>query len=247
MKVSIILASFNSARTIERALQSIAEQSYPHVELIVIDGASEDGTLAILGRYRHAIDILVSELDSGLYDALNKGVSRATGDVLGFVHSDDFLADHRVITDIVDAFLSDSKVQAVYGDLKYVSSTKTPDIVRHWTAGLFSPGKLERGWMPPHPTLYVKTAKFREVGAFDTSFRVSADYDFCLRLFSNLGGDFVYIPRVLYFMRVGGASNGSLAKLALKASEDIAVLKKNRIGGVFIVLRKILSKVHQYF
>lgn len=246
MKISVITAVFNCRDTIDEALASVASQDYPDVQHVVIDGGSTDGTLQALERQRSRIDVLVSEKDGGIYDALNKGIALSVGEAIGFLHADDLLADERVLSRIAAA-LSRPGVEAVYGDLVYVRRKDPGRVVRYWRAGEFAPAKLCRGWMPPHPTLYVKREVYERLGHFDTSMRIAADYDCILRFFGRGGVRPAYVPEVLVKMRLGGTSNCSLSGMARKSCEDYRALRKNGIGGLGALAWKNVSKVGQFF
>jgi len=246
LTISVITAVFNRADTIGQALASVQAQTWPRVEHVVIDGASTDGTLQVLEAQRDRLAVLSSEPDKGIYDALNKGIGKASGDVVGFMHSDDVFADGDVLARVGAAF-ADPAVQAVYGDLVYVRKEDPEKMVRHWRAGAFSLRRLAWGWMPPHPTLYVRRAVYEQVGGFDTRFRIAADYDHILRVFSLPGLNPVYIPAVLVKMRLGGSSNRSLGNILRKSSEDLEALRRNGVGGVGTLVWKNLSKVGQFF
>ena len=245
MKVSVITAVYNNLGTIAQALDSVLAQDHPDVELIVIDGGSTDGTQAVLRAYADRLAVLVSEPDQGIYDALNKGIARAGGGVVGFLHSDDLFADAGVLSRIAAAF-AEPAVEAVYGDLHYVGKDNPEQVVRYWRAGEFAGRRLGWGWMPPHPTLYVRRSVYEQIGLFDTSFRIAADYDFILRLLGRKKRGVRYIPEVLVKMRVGGASNRSLRNIVRKSSEDLRALRSNRVGGVGALIWKNLSKLPQF-
>ena len=248
LKVSIVTAVYNRESVIAHAVQSVRAQGYRNLEHVIIDGASTDGTLATIQSCVDQRAVVFSEPDKGIYDALNKGFARATGDIVGIVHSDDFLADDRVLADIVQAF-ADAEVDAVYGDLDYVSQDDDSHVVRHWSAGRFDRRQLHWGWMPPHPTLFIRRSAIDRLGAFDTGYRISADYDLVLRYFCRGEVRPAYIPRVLVKMRVGGASNRSLQQMWLKSSEDWRALRRNRVGafgGVGALIWKNLRKVRQF-
>lgn len=245
MKITIITAAWASEGTVGDSIASVAEQTYPDVEHIVIEGRSKDGTLEAIERARHSRMRLISEPDDGIYDALNKGIRNATGDVIGFVHSDDFLAHSRILEMIADAF-ADPAVEAVFGDLIYVSQADTSRVIRHWSTGGFNPRRLKYGWMPAHPTLYMRREVYNRFGNFDVNFAIAADYDFILRYFSKATGKAVYIPEVLYKMRVGGVSNRNWSKIRRKMEEDMLAIRRNRIGGLFTLLFKNLSKLGQF-
>lgn len=245
MKISVITAVFNARDTIRDALNSVSEQDYSDIEHVVVDGASTDGTAEIIESCRSSIDVLVSERDEGIYDALNKGIAIASGDVIGFLHADDLFSDHRVLSRIAHA-MADQAVDAVYGDLNYVSRRDSQRVIRHWQSGVFSKRRLSWGWMPPHPTFYVRRRVYERLGAFDTSFRIASDYDCMLRFLAQ--GDIVpkYIPEVLVVMRVGGASNRSLENVLQKSCEDYRALRRNRVGGIGSLVCKNLSKIGQF-
>lgn len=245
MKISIITAVYNREVTVAQAIRSVRAQTWANVEHLVIDGASTDGTLDEVQRESHPGLKIVSERDNGIYDALNKGIRHASGDVVGVMHSDDFLASDRVLEKVAAAF-GDPGIDAVYGDLDYVSATDETRIVRHWRAGTFTPANLKRGWMPPHPTLFLRRKVFELHGAYDTTYRIAADYDAVLRYFGRGSIRSYYIPEVLVKMRVGGESNKSLRKILCKSLEDYKALKSNRIGGVSALIWKNISKTTQF-
>ncbi len=244
MKVSIITASYNNVDTIEATIESILSQTYPHIEYIVVDGGSMDGTIDIIKKYNTAIDKWVSGPDKGIYDALNKGLEMATGDIVGFLHADDILYDYFVINNIVRVFQAD-RCHAVYGDLIYVARNDTRNIVRFWKSCKFQPKLLKKGWMPPHPTLFVHKEVYEKYGKFNTSLRIAADYDLVLRFFSQPGFESRYLPHVFVRMRIGGASNKSLGNILLKSQEDYTAMKSNGIGGFRSLVLKNLSKIPQ--
>jgi glycosyltransferase involved in cell wall biosynthesis len=217
MKVSIITITYNSAQTIEDTIQSVLSQDYSDIEYIIVDGASKDGTLEIIERYRNSISTVISERDKGIYDAMNKGVQKATGDVIGILNSDDFYADTSVISDLVRTMqLAGS--DACYADLVYVDRNDTNRIIRSWKSGDYRQGHFLRGWMPPHPTFFVKHA-------------ISLSY----------------LPRVITKMRTGGQSNVSLKNRWRANREDRLAWKMNDLQpGYFTLLRKPLSKLLQY-
>ena len=244
MKITIITAVYNRAATIADAIGSVAAQDYPNIEHLIIDGASTDGTLAAIASLQRSAMQVLSEPDAGIYDALNKGFAQATGEILGLVHSDDFLAHGKVISRVMAAF-ADPAVDAVYGDLDYVSSANSATIVRRWKAGAFSLQKLRWGWMPPHPALFVRRRLWEKHGTFDTRYRIAADYDAILRWFGSGEIRAVYLPEVLVKMRLGGESNRSLGHILLKSREDYRALRANRMGGLGALVVKNLSKLSQ--
>jgi len=244
--VSVITAVYNARDTVSQALQSLFTQSYPAIESIVIDGASSDGTLQVLEALRPRLSVLVSEPDMGIYDALNKGIRRASGDVVGFLHADDEYAHPRAIAHVAAAF-EDSAVDAVYGNLVYVRRDDTSKVLRYWRAGSFSSRALRRGWMPPHPTFFVRREIYERLGDFDIQFRIAADYDSILRFLARGDVRVHYLDEVLVRMRLGGASNRSLSNILRKSREDYLAVRRNGVGGAFTVVMKNFSKLHQFW
>ncbi len=246
MKISVITAVYNRVATIGDALDSVRAQTWPDVQHVVIDGASTDGTLEILQARRGEVAVLVSEPDHGIYDALNKGIAHATGDVIGLMHSDDLYADEHVLADVAAAF-ADPQIDAVYGDLDYVAQGDTSKVIRRWRSGEYTPSLLTRGWMPPHPTLYLRRQVIERWGAFDENYRIAADYDAILRYFGRGSIRPAYVPRVLVKMRVGGESNRSVGRVLRKSREDYSALRRNGVGGLAALARKNFSKLGQFF
>ena len=245
IKISVVTVALNAAGTLAQTLKSVAGQDWPDVEHWLIDGGSRDGTGELVKLHGNHLAGFISEPDRGLYDALNKGIARCTGDVVGFLNADDLYAGTRVLSRVAASFDSPG-VGAVYGDLQYVGRDNTSEVIRYWRAGEFKRRKLAWGWMPPHPTLYVRRETYQRIGVFDTSYRIAADYDFILRLFSDPHLRVVYIPEVLVNMRSGGVSNRSLLNLLRKSSEDLRALGRNRIGGLGALVWKNLSKVGDF-
>jgi glycosyltransferase involved in cell wall biosynthesis len=246
VKISIITAVYNGSLTVGDAISSVVKQSFLNVELVVIDGGSSDGTLHVLHCYEKDISVLISESDHGIYDALNKGIKNASGDVVGFLHADDVLDNSDVLAKIAVAF-QDPLVDAVYGDLVYVRHDDITQVVRYWKAGPYHATSLMRGWMPPHPTFYVRKSVYDRLGGFDTRYRIAADYDTVLRFFSAGKIHAVYIPEVLVRMRVGGVSNRSLSTIIRKSFEDLDILKRNKVGGIVSLINKNVSKLSQFW
>lgn len=242
--VSVVTAVLNRAGTLAEALTSVQAQQGVRIQHVVIDGASTDGSLQLLRAQGDRVSVLVSEPDEGIYDALNKGLARATGDIIGFLHSDDVYAHDRVLARVVAAF-DDPAVEAAYGDLDYVTQDATR-VLRRWRAGHYSHGRLARGWMPPHPAFFARRSVYERLGTFDTSFRIAADYDWLLRVLGSGDVQPAYIPEVLVKMRWGGASNRSLERLLRKSREDLLALRRHGIGGVGTLLLKNLSKLQQF-
>jgi len=247
MKVSIITITYNSAETVEDTIRSVAAQTYGNVEYIMVDGLSKDDTLQIAEKHKSSIAKLISEKDKGIYDAMNKGVNLATGDVVGILNSDDFYADENVINDIVDIF-NKTGADAVYADLIYVHRDDTSKVLRRWEAGEYKPGQFLKGWMPPHPTFFVKKSIYDKWGSYNIGLRSAADYELMLRFIHKHHISVAYLPRVITHMRAGGQSNVSFRNRVKANMEDRAAWKMNGLTpGIFTLYRKPLSKIFQYF
>ena len=246
MKISVITVAYNSAATIAETLRSVATQTHPDIEHIVIDGASTDDTLTVVKTHGKHVQVLVSEPDRGIYDAMNKGLALASGEFVGFLNADDMLAGPDVVATIARA-AGAANTSVVFGDLLYVNKDRPSELVRYWRSGAFAPSRLRFGWMPPHPTLYVRTALVKALGPFDLRFRIAADYDLILRYFNHPGVGVAYLPQVLVKMRTGGASNHSLRALLNKSREDLFALRKNQVGGLLTLVCKNARKLPQFF
>jgi len=247
LKISIITITFNSESTIEQTIQSVVNQSYPDIEYIIIDGKSTDNTLQIIEKYRSKIHIVVSEKDKGLYDALNKGIKLATGDVIGFLHSDDFYINFEVIQKYADTFIK-NKVDAVYSDLYYVDKNATDKIIRKWKSGSYHSKAFLNGWMPPHPTFFVKKELYTKYGSFNLDFKSAADYELMLRFIHKHKISLGYLPEYTVKMRVGGKSNVSAKNRIAANLEDRMAWKTNGLKPRFYTLYlKPLRKLLQFF
>ena len=244
MKISIITPVYNDPR-VSRALDSILSQKYEgDLEIIVIDGGSDQPTLDVLERYRHRINILVSEPDQGVYDAMNKGIRLATGEVIGILNADDRYNDDQVLRDVA-AVMRDPQIDACYGDLVYVNSEDR--VVRYWKSGTYRPIKFYFGWMPPHPTFFVRKRVYEQYGLFDLSFPIAADYELMLRFILKHKIHVKYIPRVLVRMALGGKSNCSLGNIVKANLEVWRAWKKNNLSfGYFVPILKPARKLVQF-
>ena len=244
MKISIITPVFNDAR-VGRALDSILSQRHEHdLELIVVDAASTDGTMEVLERYRDSITTLISEPDDGIYDGMNKGIRHATGDVVGILNADDRYADDRALRDVAETFADDT-TDACYGNLVYVN--QNDEIVRYWKTGDAGLSKWYWGWMPPHPTFFVRRRIYDEYGGFNLEFPIAADYELMLRLFLKARISVRYIDRVLVRMALGGESNGSVSNIIRANAEVARAWRRNDLRGGFLVpFLKPASKIFQF-
>ncbi|WP_286163954.1 glycosyltransferase family 2 protein [Loktanella sp. PT4BL] len=245
VKISVVTAVYNRAATVGDTLSTVSFQDYPLVEHIVQDGGSNDGTLDTIAGHPNTSALLMSEHDRGIYDAINKGMSRATGDVVGLLHSDDVFADEGVLSRVAEAF-ADPDIDCIYGDLQYVSASDTTRVIRHWTSGPFNRSNLKRGWMPPHPTFYIRRQLLERHGGYDTSFEIAADYDAMLRWLWCHRLRPAYLPGVMVKMRMGGESNRSLGRILCKSREDYRALRRNGVGGIGTLALKNLSKINQF-
>ena len=283
MKVSIITATYNCEESVADAIDSVLSQTYENIEYVIVDGASSDRTIEIIKEKTAGVEQLqfVSEPDTGIYDALNKGIAMATGEVIAFLHADDIYASSCVITDVVNVFLSTNltnetnclsknesstelqshqdglpntehrtpntvSIDSVYGDLEYVKKDDVSKVIRYWQSGDCTEKKLKSGWMPPHPTFFVRREVYEKYGVFDTDLRIAADYDFMMRVLYKHKISTAYLPEVLIKMRLGGESNRSLKNIIRKSKEDLQAMKNNDMGGLFALLLKNLSKIKQF-
>lgn len=246
--ISIVTATWNCAKTLPDCLASVARQSYANREHVIVDGASTDGTVEVINQHIDQISTFTSERDNGIYDALNKGIQLTTGDVVGFLHADDLYASDIALAKIAQAF-EDPNVCAVYGDLEYVSQQDTAKIIRHWRSRPFNSKDLGWGWMPAHPTLYVRREWYSRIGGFDISYRIAADYLSILQLFTQPDFQAVYIPEVLVTMRLGGVSNRSVKSIIKKSKEDWYALRScgfSTPSALKAITWKNLSKLTQF-
>lgn len=238
MKVSVITVCFNNAPTIERALQSVIDQDWPDVEHIVIDGGSTDGTLEILKRFRSRLDCLVSEPDEGIYDAMNKGVARSTGDVVCFLNADDRYASSSVLSKVA-LTMQTQRLDALMGDVEFFREHDPSRVVRRYRSDRFHPSRLAWGWMPAHPALFLRKEIMRRVGGFNADYRIAGDFEFIVRAFHGTQLSYQHLPEVLVCMQSGGASTGGWRSKVLLNRE---VLRACRENGVRTNMLMILSK-----
>lgn len=243
--ITIVTIVYNNVSKIKFSLESVISQNYSNIEYIVIDGNSNDGTLDIINNYKDNISLIVSEPDKGIYDAINKGVELANGDIVGFLHSDDIFASQTIISDIADEFKS-GEVDAIYGDIELVSQDNTDKVVRYWKAGKYSLKEFKRGWMPPHPSFYVKRECYKKYGNYNLDYPINADYDLMIRFLITENINCIYIPKTIVKMRVGGNS-GKLSNQIAKNYESYRILKDNSIGGLFATVMKNLRKIKQLY
>lgn len=247
MKISIITVVYNGEKYIESAIKSVLSQSYDAMEYVVVDGNSTDNTPNIIAKYADKIDRLICEPDEGIYDAMNKGIKAATGDVIGILNADDFYKDNHVISKVVHCF-KNGTMDTLYGDLVYVDADNIERQVRYWKSGSYKRDRFKYGWMPPHPTFFVKRHIYDNYGLFDLRLRTAADYEYMLRILFLNRISTHYLPEVMTIMRTGGSSNASLRQRLRANSEDMMAWKINGLkSGGFARLLKPVRKLVQYF
>jgi glycosyltransferase involved in cell wall biosynthesis len=245
MKISIVTITFNSSKTIRDTLTCIQHQDYPFIEHIIVDGNSGDDTLKIVAEFSH-ISKVISEKDSGIYEAMNKGITLASGEVIGILNSDDIYASDSIISEIVKEF-EDKNIDAVYADLQYVRHNNFNRVVRTWKTGKHNRKSFYYGWMPPHPTFFVRKTVYDKVGLFNTSLRSAADYEMMLRILLKYQVPSKYIPQVIVKMRSGGTSNASLKNRIKANKEDRLAWKLNGLKPYFFTLyAKPIRKIVQF-
>jgi glycosyltransferase involved in cell wall biosynthesis len=246
MKISIITVSFNSSKTIADTINSVRSQSYRNFEHIIIDGNSTDDTVDIIKHNSYPNLKYISEPDAGIYDAMNKGLQRAKGDIIGFLNSDDFFYDRNALSNIAHSF-GLSNISILYADLAYIDSSNLK-IIRLWKSNVFVSGMFSRGWAPAHPTFYFHKSVLDLVPSFDLSFKLASDFDFMMRCLEINKFKSLYLPNILVSMRLGGATNSSLKNIYSQNIEIIKSIRKNNIRFNLIkyILFKIFSRVSQY-
>lgn len=242
MKISIITVVYNNHKTIKTAIDSVLGQSYKDLEYIIIDGKSTDGTMDIIHSYGNAISKVVSEPDMGIYDAMNKGITHCTGDVIGILNSDDVYADPHVLNEVMKLFIQDPELDILYGDLVYVKNNDLNEVVRRWTSKSYYPAFFEDGHVPPHPSLFIKREVYNQVGLFNLTMQLAADYEFMLRVFKLNRYKSRYINRLFVKMRLGGATNASIKNIVHGNLEILRAWKINHIKAPFLLMPKRMVK-----
>lgn len=246
-KASIVTVSFNSVETISDTIRSVVGQDYPHVEFIVVDGGSTDGTLDVVRGFGNRIAKIISEPDRGIYDAMNKGIRAATGDFVGFLNSDDFYIDPGVVRRILDR-AHRSNADTVFADLVIVDARDTDRTVRYYDSSRFHPNRLRWGWMPAHPTFFAKRELYERFGGFSLDYRIAADFEVIARLLYKAGASYAYLPEVVVKMRAGGVSTGGLRSSWILNNEIVRACKENGIEtSLARVLLKTPLKMAEYF
>lgn len=248
LKISIITVVFNRVKTVERAIQSVLNQSYNDIEYIVVDGASTDGTIDIIERYKQRIHTIVSEKDKGMYDALNKGIKLATGDIVGILHADDEFADETILQQVADVFLQNKHTDCVYGDVGFVKEEDPGKIIRYYSSSIFHPKLFKYGFMPAHPTFFCYKKFFDLYGFYRTDLEIAADFDLLLRYLKKFTLQSVYIPQMLVRMNMGGKSTKGLSSTIRINKEIKQILKEHKMpSGYLRLYSRYFIKVQEFW
>ena len=247
-KITIITVTKNSEKFIERNIQSVIGQSYKNYEHIIIDGNSSDKTMEIVNKYKDKIAKIVSEDDAGLYEAMNKGVALAKGDIVGILNSDDFYANDQVISNIIEIFTKDPSLEACYADLIYVDRYKTSKIIRYFKSSKFEQGLFSKGWSPPHPTFFVRRSVYEKFGLFNLNYRIASDIDLMIRFFEIHKIKTKYVPEIWVKMRMGGTTNKSLKNIYKQNQEILKSFKQQglHVNTLGFLINKILNRLSQF-
>ncbi len=248
MKISIITATYNCENLIDKTLTSIENQDFKNIECIIIDGKSEDNTLQKIEKYKNRIKniVIISELDNGLYEAMNKGLRLATGDIIAILNAGDYYTTNNILSLVATQFIKKTNLEALYGDLEYINDKEK--VVRYWKSGVFNIKKIYRGWIPPHPTFFVRNDVYKKYGYFNEDLEISADYELMLRFLLKHKITTTYISKVIVKMPIGGKSNASLKNRIQAHLEDRLSWKENNLQPKFYtVTLKPLSKIVQFF
>ena len=241
--ISVITVCYNSAPTLTRALESVADQSWPHVEHIVIDGGSTDGSRQVLERYRPQLSRVISEPDRGIYDAMNKGITHATGDILCFLNADDIYANAQVLETVAHK-MQPHRLDALFGDVAFFRADAPQKIVRRYRSHMFTPKRISYGWMPAHPALFMRRKIYQDLGGFRTHYRIAGDFEFIARAFSPGILRYQHLPQVLVLMQAGGVSTAGFRSKLLLNKEVMRACKENGIStNIFKILSKYPAKL----
>jgi glycosyltransferase involved in cell wall biosynthesis len=246
VNISVITVAYNSSATILDAVNSVIHQTHAAHEHIIIDGNSRDDTVKKVSEINSENIKIISENDSGIYDAMNKGILNSTGDVIGFLNSDDYFYDENVLKNVAIAF-QDESIDACFGDLIYVSNDKSK-VVRYWISAPFEKGSFLKGWSPAHPTFYIRKAILNEFGLFNTKLRLASDFEFMMRILDSDSIKSLYLPRVFVCMRVGGVTNASWRNIYMQNKEILLTLKAryNNFSLIAYLYYKIITRIYQY-
>jgi len=249
VKISVITVTRNSEKTLQDCISSVAKQSYKNFEHIIIDGASSDETLKLLKKNSNYISLVLSEPDKGIYDAMNKGVNLANGDIIGFLNSDDFYSSNFVLSSVAKIFEEKSFIEATYSDLIYVDKVNPSRIIRYWKSSQFNSGLFSKGWSPPHPTFFVRKSVYKLYGNFDLNYFIASDIELMMRFLEVHKISSHYVPEIWVNMRIGGLSNNSLLTILTQNIEVLRALKKHGLQANFLFFfgSKLLIRIKQFF
>lgn len=248
MKISVVTVVYNAVDSIEDAINSVIAQDYEDIEHIVIDGGSVDGTMDVVNRYREQLAVVISEPDNGIYDAMNKGIDLATGDIIGNLNADDWYADNSVLSRVVNAFSEDKDLDAIYGDIVYVTKNEPHSIVRYWESQPYQEGLFEKGWMPAHPSFFVRREIYNRYGKFDLDLQIQSDFDLTMRFMVVNKIKTRYLPGVMVKMRMGGVTNNRISNVIKGNFEAYKACRKNGLSVTpFFMLKKVLSRLPQFY
>jgi glycosyltransferase involved in cell wall biosynthesis len=248
MKITIITVCYNSEKTIKDTIESVLSQDYRDIEYLIIDGMSSDKTMDIIQEYKKEIVKVISEPDGGIYDAMNKGIKHATGDVIGILNSDDFFENSSVISDVVKHFDSNPIADLIIGDVVYVDPLNVEKITRFYSSKKFRRSKLRFGWMPPHAATFIKQSTYQRLGSYSTDFKISADYELFVRMLLVHGLNYSRIDQVLTRMRTGGVSSSGLKSNLLLNAEIVKACRDNGVyTNIFLVILKVPMKLLEFF
>lgn len=245
LKISLITVAYNAQNTIERCISSVLGQKFNNIQYIVIDGGSTDGTIQIINKYRENISVFISEPDNGVYDAMNKGIALADGDIIGTLNADDFLADNDILAHVAEAF-SQQDINILYGDLDFIDPGEK--VVRKWRSGRYRSGMFNWGWMPPHPTFYCRKALFANLGTYRLDYGSAADYELMLRFIHAYKANVFYLDKIMVKMFIGGISNKNVTNRVKALLYDLKAMRNNDILFPYItIIFKPLRKIVQFF
>jgi glycosyltransferase len=246
MKITIITCTYNSEKTIRDCIESVHKQSYPDIEHIIMDGASEDNTIDVVKSIPGRVSRIVSEPDDGLYHAMNKAINLANGEIIGILNSDDFYASPVIIERIINTFES-TGCDSLYGNLDFLAADDPLKVIRHWKSSPFTKGSFKKGWHPPHPTFFVRHEVYKKFGLFDTALSISADFELMLRFLEKHAISTHYIDETIVKMRYGGASTSSIRGIILGNKNVLRAFRKNEINvGPFYTIRRFIFKISQF-
>ncbi|MFN5422762.1 MAG: glycosyltransferase family 2 protein [bacterium] len=246
IRVSIITICRNAESTIESTIQSVLAQTHPNIQYIIVDGLSTDSTMSVVSKYQDKISVVVSEKDKGLYDALNKGISLADGDVIGVVHADDVLASNDIISVISDEFVKDHSLMSVIGDIAFVNERGKQ--VRYYSSRSWNPSLFRYGMMPPHPSFYCRRQLFEQYGVYRTDFKIGSDYELLLRFLSIHWISFRYVSRLFVLMKPGGISTSGISSFLTINKEIMRASRMHKIKTNYLfVFSRYLVRIFQFF